>query len=1232
MGIILWTFFVRMALRLTITVPYSFVDVVLVRPVSPISPSAAAFFEYSIDLLCIVDFDGLIRQINPAFQSRLGYSEVDCIQTEFLELVHPEDRQNAITALNSLKKGASTLDLALRFYGSDGFWRYLQWGGSADLEQGLTFLSAREIPEKNQPVDHVAPFDKSYSSILVDVPICIFQTDNKGRWVFVNPAWTTMTGLTLQDVYRKGWAENLHQDDRERVLAEWEQAVTAEAAFCLEYRLVHLNGKVIWVLGKGVPYQNSHGEIAGYMGCLVDITTQKGTEAVLQESNERWQLALNGNNDGIWDWNIRANELFYSSRWKEMLGYSDHEIENSIEEWSTRVHPDDLPAVMQALQAHLDQSLPFYATEHRMRGKDGSYRWILCRGQALWDETHSPIRMVGSHTDITARKNLELEQKQQLRLTAFRAQITTILAQDQGLLDLLQQSAEAMVVYLEAAFARIWLLNPHTNILELKASAGLYTHLNGVHSQIPVGQGKVGLIAQDCTPHFTNNVSEDPGGSDQEWVQREGMVAFAGWPLVASGKTLGVTAVFARQKIDLPKFHALEMASYDIAMVIERHQAKFQVQQQDELYRCIFESVSDGIVIAEPGTGKIIALNQAASHLLGYAKAALIGCFLTRFFDLSSPDEFGLLRLDTSVNAQVPQRWKMRCKMRCKDGSSLDVEIFGRQIVVGNQPCLMIIIQDVGERQRHETAMKNMNLELEVRVQQRTQELLMAQEILRTSEEKFRQLAENLKQVFWINDLEKETMLYVSPAYERIWGKSCASLYQNSAAWLDAIHPEDQDYVISQLPKQLYADYDVEYRIIRPDGEMRWINDRSFPIRDEYGEVYRLAGIAEDITERKAAIDALHSLNDKLEKRVKERTLALQRAKEEAEASSQSKSIFLANMSHELRTPLNTILGFSDVLAQSPNLSKSQYENIRIIGRSGTHLITLINDVLDLSKLEAGRTTFMAKAFDLRQLLRDLTDMFSQMAQEKGIALKTEMGPEVVQYIQTDEIKLRQVLINLLSNALKFTATGSVVLVVKNEAKVLNPKSSLPQVNLAFSVEDTGIGIPPAEIDTIFKAFEQTQAGQNFQGGTGLGLTISKGFVEVLGGALTVCRRVEQGSCFQFSIPVDVLTCPISSRLDSSLESMSSQPSSDSHDTYTLQPFLRLPMGHEDAQESSLTLSKKMIQDLKQTAVECNLEAMLILIEKVRIKHPKLAEYLSILANQFQFEFILKSLRTGEKS
>jgi two-component system sensor histidine kinase/response regulator len=244
-----------------------------------------------------------------------------------------------------------------------------------------------------------------------------------------------------------------------------------------------------------------------------------------------------------------------------------------------------------------------------------------------------------------------------------------------------------------------------------------------------------------------------------------------------------------------------------------------------------------------------------------------------------------------------------------------------------------------------------------------------------------------------------------------------------------------------------------------------------------------------------------------------EARLAAEEARLAAEAANVAKSEFLANMSHELRSPLNAILGFAQLMTRDRQATAEQRENLETIIQSGDHLLTLINDILEMSKIEAGRTTLFERDFDLHLFLNTLQDMFYLRARDKGLQLALDQGPGVPRYVRADESKLRQVLINLLSNAVKFTEEGGITLRVR-----YTPNAEFG--TLDFEVEDSGIGIAPDDLERMFDPFVQTASGQEIEGGTGLGLAISQQFVHLMGGDISVTSELGQGSIFRFNIQV----------------------------------------------------------------------------------------------------------------
>jgi len=411
--------------------------------------------------------------------------------------------------------------------------------------------------------------------------------------------------------------------------------------------------------------------------------------------------------------------------------------------------------------------------------------------------------------------------------------------------------------------------------------------------------------------------------------------------------------------------------------------------------------------------------------------------------------------------------------------------------------------KEVLARVRAHLALHDLNQRLETKNVELSAEIAHRKKVefaLRKSEENYRTIFNSVNDAIFVHDIDTGNILTVNKKMCEMFGYTLEEVKNIDVDKLSAgIPPYSQKEALEWMKKAMIEPQIFEWQSKNKMGKIFWVevNLKTGIIDSDK----RLFAVVRDITERK-------KINEELEK-----------AKESAEAANRAKSTFLAHMSHELRTPLNAILGFSQIMRRSLT-STEDIENIHIIHHAGEHLLSLINDILDMSKIEAGKTTLDKQDIDLHKLLNEVYDLLHLKAQNKLLEFSINWTDNVPQHIHIDGKKLRQVLINLLNNAIKFTEKGSVSLELDSSIDKQSPKK---ENILYFKVIDTGAGIAEDELDKVFKAFDQTATGRAAQEGTGLGLAISQKFIQMMGGNITIQSTVGGGTTFEFKLQVPVL-------------------------------------------------------------------------------------------------------------
>ncbi|MDR3554179.1 MAG: PAS domain S-box protein [Syntrophobacteraceae bacterium] len=508
------------------------------------------------------------------------------------------------------------------------------------------------------------------------------------------------------------------------------------------------------------------------------------------------------------------------------------------------------------------------------------------------------------------------------------------------------------------------------------------------------------------------------------------------------------------------------------------------LREEERRYRMLFENNPVPMLIYQRVTFKMLAVNDAFVHHYGYSREQALSFVLTDLYPEEEKERIAKVAMGLKGRAYVGEWHHVRA-----DGSVITIVARSHDISFWSTEARIAVLTDVTEMKR---------LEAE----------------LRESSERFAAIFEMLPLGVCITRPEDGVFLHVNSSFGGIVGYANAEMIGHTSRELDVWRrPEDRDAMIRGLSGT--GEYRRELILRRKGGAHIPVNlcSKLIPL-DGFK---RLLVVIEDISERKKAEEAVRELTAGLERRVAERTAELAVAKERAEAADRLKSAFLATMSHELRTPLNSIIGFTGIILMglAGPLNEEQSKQLRMVEKSANHLLSLINDVLDISKIEAGQLDVGCKLFDVRSSIDKVAGIARPMAEKKGLRLGVEIAPEI-DMLASDSRRFEQVLLNLLNNAVKFTERGGVRLTAWLAPP--SPGGSHPEIRV--SIADTGIGIKPEDFGTLFQPFRQIDTGLSRQHeGTGLGLAICRKLAELLGGRIEVESKWGEGSVFTFSLP-----------------------------------------------------------------------------------------------------------------
>ena len=520
------------------------------------------------------------------------------------------------------------------------------------------------------------------------------------------------------------------------------------------------------------------------------------------------------------------------------------------------------------------------------------------------------------------------------------------------------------------------------------------------------------------------------------------------------------------------------------------------LSESEAEFKTLFESANEGLHLMDGN--KFIKCNNAAVKIYGCNKKSdMLGHSPLYFSPEKQPDgQLSSIKAKEYIDAALagkPQRFYW--KHIQKTGTPIDVEVLLNNVVLSDKTYILAMERDITQQMKVELA-------------------------LRESERRLSTLMNNLPgMAYRCQNMKSWEFYFTSEGALALTGYSAEELIESKTInYSDIIISEDREYAFKQIMNNLaqHKPFSLEYRIKTKSGALRWVVEKGVGIFSENDEFLAIEGFISDITGLKNAENELRRYNELLETKVDERTVELKAAKEQAESANRAKSLFLSKMSHEIRTPMNAILGFSQLLRRDPNLSEIQNKYLNTINHSGEHLLTLINDVLEMSKIEAGCIVLQPEPLDFYSLFEDLVNMFRIRVEAKNLQFDVLLEKNVPHFITGDSAKLREVIINILSNAVKFTEKGGIVIRAD-----LAPGQSAngdvgDEIHLLVEVEDTGCGIAKKDINAVFTPFEQADK-EHWHSGTGLGMPISRQFARMMGGDLTVKNSVGKGSIFTFT-------------------------------------------------------------------------------------------------------------------
>ncbi|MCZ8251420.1 MAG: PAS-domain containing protein [Hylemonella sp.] len=1122
------------------------------------------------DAVIITDESGRITWTNEAFTRVSGYSADEARGLKPGALLQSDRTDPATVATLSQRlsrREACHVEIQNRHKDGSHYWLELeiqpitdalgQFSGYMAVERDITEQRAAQDRER-QYTEQLAAALRETEALMstINAHAIVSEAGRDGRITRANDAFCKISGYSREELLGQDHRiVNSGTHDRAFWVGMWRQISRGQAwrgQICNRAK----DGSLYWVDSIVAPFTNANGEIERYVSIRFDITAARAAEMALARERQRLENTLEGTRVGTWEVNLRTGESRIDERWASMLGYTLEELTPmTYERWKALIHPEDEKRSASHLKEYLLGRQDYYEMEWRLRHKSGEWLWILSRGTASKRLVDGQVEwMAGTHMDVSERHQLqdEVSRRNQLMsviienlpggLSAFDADLNLILKNSKfgGLLELPDTLLEASPATFESIIRhnagrgeygpgdpdRIVAAiverarHPVPHVMERTRPDGTVLEVRG----LPLPGGGFVTTYTDVTERKR---LEQALRKSEEMLERAGQVAgIGGWSL-----DLATNEVYWSQQTRrihevpdgyVPSLeHALSFYTPDSAAAMKRaveraiqEGAGFDVETEltTATGRKIWvRSVGE----AEFVNGKAVRLigafqdittrrnlerrvreqNQLLTAVLENMPGGL-AAFDRDLMLIMRNRQFGtLLDFPESIFEREPVRYQDLVRNEAERGEfgAGDVEdIVARAVKSLERP-----------RERIFERVRPNGQTLEVRAQPMSGGgvLYMMIDVTarKLAEREAHHADEMLRQA--INTLDEAFVIY-----------------------------DDQDRLL--ICNQRYRDtYPIAAVVMKPGATFEEI----IRYGAERGEYTAAIGrvdewVAERLAQhRQANTDLVQALGDGRYLRIVERKTSdgyivgfriditdLVRSRNEAEQANRAKSQFLANMSHEIRTPMNAILGMLSLLQRS-TLTPRQQDYVSKTEGAARSLLGLLNDILDFSKVEAGKMALEAAPFQVETLMRDLAVILSANTGDKTIEVLFQIDPQVPATLVGDSLRLKQVLINLGGNAIKFTEHGTVFV------QIAVTDRQPGRVTLDISVQDTGIGIAPEHLERIFEGFSQAEASTTRRfGGTGLGLAISARLVQLMGGQLQVESTPGIGSLFHFQIQLPI--------------------------------------------------------------------------------------------------------------